>query len=204
MSPLHRILGCIILTLFVGVLCYERAVNARASQNNINGLRDVESSTLNNQDITTGTAIFSGSALTPNAEILENAILEVPAPPNLYTLFPVSQPSLELVQVALAEEPIPYIFASSDMIARHSEPAYPASCLHKASNEEFVSIRFRINERGWVVAPGVAESTNTCFDSAAIQAARRTRFHEAVFQKTSGDFLIRYSFEKPDFARRID
>ena len=193
MSPFVRWFGCFILVLLTAGLTYERAVSTGAF------------------------APKQAAAATPppptrvepadvdavrRAGFDKLALLEVPAPPNLNALFP---SAASAVASAASDDPLVYRFVTADMIARRSEPSYPDECRRGAADEEFISVRFQINERGWVEAPQVVDATNDCFLGAAIQAARQTRFQESAERRTIGEsFVLRYRFAKPNVAERIE
>ena len=61
-------------------------------------------------------------------------------------------------------------------ILEQVEPVYPRSCAAAASATETVTVGFTITSGGRIAAERVANSTNACFDDAALNALRRWRF----------------------------
>ena len=58
-------------------------------------------------------------------------------------------------------------------------PVYPRRCRRSAADEEVVTVRFSVSRFGRVTGPSVAQSTNDCFDDAALAAVSRFGFEPA-------------------------
>ncbi|MGV6819522.1 MAG: TonB family protein [Parvularcula sp.] len=58
-------------------------------------------------------------------------------------------------------------------------PVYPVRCESGASDREVVTVSYRVSRFGKVVGPTIAESTNTCFNRAALAAIARWNFSPA-------------------------
>lgn len=59
-------------------------------------------------------------------------------------------------------------------------PQYPQRCMARAENSEAVLVEFDVTPEGTVVNPRVLESTNTCFNSAAMRAVERWRYNPKI------------------------
>ena len=65
------------------------------------------------------------------------------------------------------------------------EPVYPHSCAAAAQPVETVLVSFTVTAGGRVAAERVANSTNACFDEAALNALRRWRFEPRTVDGTA-------------------
>jgi TonB family protein len=80
------------------------------------------------------------------------------------------------------------------------EPVYPHSCAATAQPLETVSVAFTVTTGGRVAAERVANSTNACFDQAALNALRRWRFSPRTVDgtvKPAYDRVHSFSFQRP-------
>jgi len=59
-------------------------------------------------------------------------------------------------------------------------PQYPQRCMDRARNTETVVLEFDVTPEGSVVNPEVLESTNSCFNRAAIRAVQRWRYNPKI------------------------
>jgi len=59
-------------------------------------------------------------------------------------------------------------------------PQYPQRCMARAENSESVLVEFDVTPEGTVVNPRVLESTNSCFNSAAMRAVERWRYNPKI------------------------
>jgi len=59
-------------------------------------------------------------------------------------------------------------------------PQYPQRCMSRARERETVVLEFNVNPDGGVVNPQVIQSTNSCFDRAAIRAVERWRYNPKI------------------------
>lgn len=58
-------------------------------------------------------------------------------------------------------------------------PVYPVRCESSAGDREVVTVSYRVSRFGKVVGPAIAESSNTCFNRAALAAIARWNFTPA-------------------------
>ena len=56
-------------------------------------------------------------------------------------------------------------------------PRFPGKCERRAAREERVTVRFDVTEKGETDNIIVAETTNSCFDRAAIDSVKRWEYH---------------------------
>lgn len=59
-------------------------------------------------------------------------------------------------------------------------PQYPQRCMDRARDTETVVLEFDVTPEGSVVNPEVLDSTNSCFNRAAIRAVQRWRYNPKV------------------------
>jgi len=59
-------------------------------------------------------------------------------------------------------------------------PQYPQRCMARASDRESVSVEFDVTPEGNVVNPRVLNSTNSCFNRAAMRAVERWRYNPKI------------------------
>ena len=59
-------------------------------------------------------------------------------------------------------------------------PVYPRRCQRRADEEEVVTVAFSVSRFGRVTGPSVADTTNPCFDDAALAAVSRFGFAPAT------------------------
>ena len=79
-------------------------------------------------------------------------------------------------------------------------PVYPTRCESRAADEEVVLVRFGVSRFGKVTGPSVQESTNGCFDRAALAAVARFAFEPATRDGrpvAEGGRTTRVVFRKP-------
>ena len=106
-------------------------------------------------------------------------------------------PAIEIADPSLAP-------TSSDvtaaMILERIEPIYPLNCAANANTRETVTLVFDISTAGRIGNERVAASSNSCFDSAALNAVRRWRFEpmkvDGVTQ-TAFDQRLVLTFDRP-------
>ena len=109
----------------------------------------------------------------------------------------------EIVERILAfqqELTFPYELLDDNEISRRVMPRFPAKCIEQAEANEIVIVRFRITSSGRAFRPMIAATTNECLNSAAISAARRTRFNERLLRQRGYkgvDFILSYSMQRP-------
>ncbi|MDT8437731.1 MAG: energy transducer TonB [Wenzhouxiangellaceae bacterium] len=59
-------------------------------------------------------------------------------------------------------------------------PQYPQRCMSRARDTETVVLEFNVTPEGNVVNPQVVQSTNSCFDRAAMRAVERWRYNPKI------------------------
>ena len=59
-------------------------------------------------------------------------------------------------------------------------PQYPQRCMARANNREAVSVEFDVTPEGQVINPRVLETTNSCFNRAAMRAVERWRYNPKI------------------------
>jgi cytoskeleton protein RodZ len=110
----------------------------------------------------------------PQAEPVRQA---APALPPLPVPEPVAEPRVRAAPAPSAEtrraEVVPARLTSP------VSPVYPTRCESRASDEEVVTVGFGVSRLGKVVNPQVTDSTNGCFDQAALSAVARFGFEPA-------------------------
>lgn len=80
------------------------------------------------------------------------------------------------------------------------EPVYPQRCESAAAPLETIEVAFNVTAAGAVSGERIAASTNSCFDAAALNAARRWRFSPRTVDgapRTAYDQRFTVSFERP-------
>ncbi|MBB4658603.1 TonB family protein [Parvularcula dongshanensis] len=103
---------------------------------------------------------------------------------ELQSATPAAVPDLAEPQVLASSgvRAVPAVTLSTTTPARlisTVEPVYPRRCESRAADEEVVTIVFGVSTRGRVVNPDVQNTTNDCFESAALAAVARFRFEPA-------------------------
>ncbi|MBS3743322.1 MAG: energy transducer TonB [Wenzhouxiangellaceae bacterium] len=61
-------------------------------------------------------------------------------------------------------------------------PQYPQRCMARADTLESVSVEFDVTPEGTVVNPRVLNSTNSCFNRAAMRAVERWRYNPKIVE----------------------
>jgi len=59
-------------------------------------------------------------------------------------------------------------------------PQYPTQCMNRADAVETVTLEFNVTPEGAVIDPEVVNTTNPCFNRAAIRAVQRWRYNPRV------------------------
>lgn len=80
------------------------------------------------------------------------------------------------------------------------EPVYPRRCESVAADVETVEVAFNVTARGLVTGARVARSSNSCFNTAALNAARRWRFEPRMVDgapRPAYDLRYVFRFERP-------
>ncbi len=83
---------------------------------------------------------------------------------------PIEEPAFEPAAVPA----LPVIVEAS--ILERVEPVYPPNCEGSAAQAETVEVAFTITPGGEIVSERIVQSTNPCFDRAALNAIKRWRF----------------------------
>ena len=77
-------------------------------------------------------------------------------------------------------DPAPEPDVSPARLTQTVPPVYPNRCESRASRQETVTVRFNVSRFGRVVSPVVQETSNRCFDRAALAAVTRFGFEPAT------------------------
>jgi protein TonB len=72
-------------------------------------------------------------------------------------------------------------------------PIYPARCLNRAEEIEFVTLRFDVSAAGATENITVIDSTNNCFEKVAVKSIEDWRYHPDT---AAGTGAPRKGFEK--------
>jgi len=120
-------------------------------------------------------------------EDFQRPVLDQPPPPPPTVSDPSFRPSMDVQMGALPD------FSGADIDIgtgfnpdRDAQPLvrippqYPTQCMRAASNLEMVVVEFDVTPEGSVVSPRVVESTNACFNRAALRAVERWRYQPRV------------------------
>jgi len=75
-------------------------------------------------------------------------------------------------------------------------PQYPQRCMSRASDSESVLVEFDVTPEGTVVNTRVIESSNSCFNRAAMRAVERWRYNPKIVDDTAQPrFGVRHVLE---------
>jgi protein TonB len=75
-------------------------------------------------------------------------------------------------------------------------PQYPQRCMARASDSESVLVEFDVTPEGTVVNTRVIESSNSCFNRAAMRAVERWRYNPKIVDDTAQPrFGVRHVLE---------
>lgn len=115
----------------------------------------------------------------------EGTQVQAPAPVVSETLPTPTRPAGEIVEARIIDA---------------IEPVYPHSCAANARPLETVTVVFTVTAGGRIAAERVANSTNACFDGAALNALRRWRFEPRTVDgatRPAYDQTHIFRFERP-------
>ncbi len=116
---------------------------------------------------------------------------------------PISGAAVEVQQTTAAGTPAPAPPAGDIVeaaVIAHIDPVYPHSCAANAQPVETVLVSFTVTSGGRVAAERVANSTNACFDNAALNALRRWRFEPRTVDgapRPAYDQAHSFTFRRP-------
>ncbi|MEO1251123.1 MAG: TonB family protein [Pseudomonadota bacterium] len=103
-----------------------------------------------------------------------------------------------------AASPAPALGADSEesalVLLERIEPIYPIGCVDGAKPVEMVSVRFTVTTSGRVVSERVHDTTNACFNDAALMALRRWRYEPPRVDgalRAQYDREVALRFERP-------
>ncbi len=85
-------------------------------------------------------------------------------------------------------------------IVARVEPVYPRGCAMNAAAMETVVVDYRITAAGRIAGMRVSQSTNACFDDAALNAIKRWRFEPRTVDgaaRPAYDQKYSFSFQRP-------
>lgn len=111
---------------------------------------------------------------------------------------PLPAPSPEALQGA---EPVPLPRMIEAAPIEAIEPVYPRRCEAEAAAVETVEVAFNVTRGGVVSGERVAESTNSCFNDATLNAVRRWRFSPRTIDgeaRPAYDLRRTFTFKKPE------
>jgi TonB family protein len=89
---------------------------------------------------------------------------------------PIEMPQtiVEEAMASIVEAPAPVIQEAK--LFKPAAPVYPERCTDRAAKQEAVTVRMNVSADGRPFDASVVDTTNACFNSAALQAAQRMRF----------------------------
>ncbi|WDI30505.1 TonB family protein [Hyphococcus flavus] len=111
---------------------------------------------------------------------------------------PVEEPQAVTQSTPVPERPAGDIVEAR--IVDRIDPVYPHSCTMNAQPIETVTVTFTVTAGGRIAGERVANSTNACFDDAALNALRRWRFEPRTVDgapRPAYDRTHVFSFQRP-------
>ncbi|MEM8771813.1 MAG: TonB family protein [Pseudomonadota bacterium] len=118
---------------------------------------------------------------------IERPTLDAPPPPPPAVNDPSNRPSLDSVTAAVPEINADLDIGSGFNPDRDAQPLvrippqYPERCQGRASDGgETVAVQFDVTPEGQVTNVSVIDSTNSCFNRAAIRAAERWKYQPKI------------------------
>ncbi|MEL7488140.1 MAG: hypothetical protein AAGJ87_13090 [Pseudomonadota bacterium] len=139
---------------------------------------------------------FSGTST--SSAPAEN-LLTVPEPPLVLTEDGAAQPEDQNTVVASVDDAAPAITVLEKRFFTRRVLPRPSDYCEALEREETVFIKFQIDQRGKALDPEITATTNTCLNSDALFALRRSEFDTAELASESFRFsdtetVIRYDF----------
>ncbi len=121
-----------------------------------------------------------------NAEDFERPVLDQPPPPPPMVSDPSFRPSMSVQMGAVPDMGADLNIGSGFNPDRDAQPLvrippqYPQRCQRSASGLETVVVEFNVTPEGNVINPSVINTTNACFNRAAMRAVTRWRYQPRV------------------------
>lgn len=120
------------------------------------------------------------------AEDFERPVLDQPPPPPPMVSDPSFRPSMDVQMGALPDMGADLNIGSGFNPDRDAQPLvrippqYPQRCQRSARLLETVVVEFNVTPEGNVINPSVVNTTNACFNQAAMRAVTRWRYQPRV------------------------
>lgn len=122
-----------------------------------------------------------------SAEDFQRPVLDQPPPPPPTVTDPTFRPTMSVQMGALPDmSGVDIDIGTGFNPDRDAQPLvrippqYPQRCMARAGDTETVVLEFNVSPEGNVVNPKVIDSTNSCFDRAAMRAVQRWRYNPKI------------------------
>lgn len=116
---------------------------------------------------------------------------------------PAAAPERPVSQPVVSAAPAPVVAAGEVVAPRLTysvEPVYPHGCAANARPVETVSIIYAVSAAGRVTGERISESSNACFNAAALNAVKRWEFEPQTVNgapKPAFDQVRQFRFQRP-------
>lgn len=123
-----------------------------------------------------------------SAQDLERPVMDQPPPPPPMVSDPSFRPNMDVQMGSLPDMGADLDIGSGFNPDRDAQPLvrippqYPQRCQRSASGLETVVVEFNVTPEGNVVDPRVLNTTNACFNRAAMRAVTRWRYQPRVVE----------------------